>query len=87
MSQQRRIQHAYTGINNLGQQYIGPPGVEVAKVVAVEGLIDWACYVENEKTRGMGNTDEAIALYGHKLKSPSATEIFPEWADRLPYRD
>ena len=88
MQRRQRMETIHTGISFLGSWYSGPPGVGVAKVVAVESEGgDWAAYAENPYTRERGNTTEIIASDGHKLKATEATEIFPEWANRLPYRD
>ena len=88
MQRRRRLIHTYTGINKLGRRADLPPGVGVAKVVAVESEGgDWAAYMENAKTREMGNTNEAIADWGHKLPAGFATDIFPELMERIPYRD
>ena len=88
MQRHQRRETIHTGISFLGDWYSGPPGVGVAKVVAVEGgNDDWAAYSENPYTRERGNTTEIIASDGHKLKATEATEIFPEWANRLRYRD
>lgn len=88
MARSRRMEAIHTGISFLGDWYSGPPGVEVAKVVAVEGgADDWAAYAENDFTRDRGNTNEIIAQDGSKLKATEATEIFPEWANRWRYRD
>ena len=86
---QRRMEFTHVGIDRLGSPYHGPPGVAVAKVVAVQshGGGDWAAYVESETTREKGNTTEDIASWGNKLPATAATEIFPEWAKQLPYRD
>ena len=88
MPERRRLSAIHTGINKLGRRADLPDGVEVAKVVAVDdGSGWWAAYMENAKTREGGNTNEAIADWGHKLPAGYATDIFPEIADRLPYRD
>ena len=88
MPERRRLSATHTGINKLGRRADLPTGVEVAKVVAVESQGgDWAAYMENAKTRELGNTNEAIADHGHKLPAGYATDIFTEIADRLPYRD
>ena len=88
MQGRRRLIHTYTGINKLGRPPHLPQGVELAKVVAVDdGSGWWAAYMENAKTRELDNTNEAIADHGHKLPAGYATDIFPEIANRIPYRD
>ena len=88
MARSRRMEGIHTGISFIGDWYHGPAGVEVVKVVAVEGgADDWAAYAENDFTRARDNTDEIIASDGHKLKATEATEIFPEWANRWRFRD
>ena len=88
MQGRRRMTHTYTGINKLGRTADLLPGAELAKVVAVESDGgDWAACMENAKTRDLGNTNDQIADWGHKLPAGYAGDIFPEIANRIPYRD
>ena len=65
-----------------------PPEDGLYAVLASEGgCDDWAAYMESTLSRANGNTEEMINDYGHKIYQADAERLFPDWADRLTWRD
>ncbi len=72
----------YASINILregGMAWAGARPELRVLVVALEGEVDWAAYVETMRT---GDCVSSVASSGIKVAEPDAREIFPELRNR-----
>lgn len=73
--------------------YTREENTEVYIIVALEGGIDWAAYyLKREEHPWRLDTHistfiEHTASQGTKLSKNAAEKLFPEWKEKMPYRD